>query len=410
MSSDTLPIPSDATTPEPSLLSRFMQRYGRMPHVVLTGGGTGGHLYPALAVAEALLNVYGLPRENLHYIGNENSLEAAKVPKRSIYFYPILCSGMPRGKNPIPLLKWMGELGAATFRAGRILKTIRADVILGTGGYVAAPVLMAARGLKIPYMVHESDAIPGLLNRQMAPGAACVTAAFAQANQWLKAPETRFHHTGNPIDPAIATLNRHDALARLKHQGTLPPTWNEARPTLLVLGGSQGAQRLNEAVLDALPVLIQDIGWNVIHQCGPKNQAAVKRVLNNRWGSDDPYPNSYKSLPFIEDMPACWALAEQAVCRAGSMSLAEMLASRTPSILVPYPYAAQNHQEANARTLVEAEAALMLKDAELTGPSLLVALEDLGRQHTRIYDQMYTLARPQATYTITEQLLRLLPL
>jgi UDP-N-acetylglucosamine--N-acetylmuramyl-(pentapeptide) pyrophosphoryl-undecaprenol N-acetylglucosamine transferase len=391
----------------PQLLQHFFTKHKRMPNVVLTGGGTGGHLYPALAIADVLLNTCGLPRENLHYIGNENSLEADKVPKRSIYFYPIQCSGMPRGKNPITLMRWFGELSQATLRAGKILKSLRADVVLGTGGYVAAPVLLAAKGLKIPFMVHESDAIPGLVNRLMAPQANAVSAAFENANQTLKVPTQRFFLTGNPIDPTIGSISKEDAYLRLVASNILPTNWDVTRPTLLVLGGSQGAQQLNDCIVENLERLIHQEGVNILHQCGAKHEKTLQAKITKRYSNEDTLKAHYKCLAFLEDMPAVWGLADYALCRSGSMSLAEMLASSTPAILIPYPYASQNHQEANAKSLVNKQAALMILDSALNESSLFTALHELKEHQTNIAHNATTLAKPLATYTITKHLLEL---
>jgi UDP-N-acetylglucosamine--N-acetylmuramyl-(pentapeptide) pyrophosphoryl-undecaprenol N-acetylglucosamine transferase len=373
--------------------------------IVLTGGGTGGHLYPALAIADALVRDFGVPLQSLTYIGNEQSLESQKVPTRGIPFLPLVSHGMPRTKNLWRLMQWAFEMMKATAQAVRYLKALQTQVVIGTGGYVAGPVLQAAQILKIPFLVHESDTVPGLVNRLMAPKAHAVTAAFAEAQSALKVSAERFHHTGNPIDSRVGQLTKQEALSLLS--SILPNSWHEEDRILLVLGGSQGAVRLNDAVFEALDALVES-GWKIVHQCGTKHFKAYQNTLNLKYGTITPFQYDYVYLPFIEDMPTLWGLVDYAVCRAGSMTLSELFASRTPAVLVPYPHASQNHQEVNAQFVVRQGAGVMLKDAELNGESLFHALQDLKSQteaSSHVHDALESLAKPHASHAIVHLLL-----
>jgi UDP-N-acetylglucosamine--N-acetylmuramyl-(pentapeptide) pyrophosphoryl-undecaprenol N-acetylglucosamine transferase len=376
--------------------------------IVLTGGGTGGHLYPALAVADSLVRDFGFPLQNITYIGNEESLESHKVPTKGIPFFPLVSHGMPRTKNPLALLKWGFEMLKATALAARYLKAVKANVVLGTGGYVSGPVLLAAFALKIPFVVHESDAIPGLVNRLMAPKASVVTGAFADVQSKLKVKSERFQHTGNPVNESIGKLSKADALTQLAY--LVPQNWAETDKILLVLGGSQGALSLNEAVFNGLDALIAS-GYKIVHQCGTKHYKGMKSALLEKYGSETPFNKDYVCLPFIDNMPAVWALADLALCRAGSMTLSELFASQTPAILVPYPYAAQNHQEANARFVEGQGAGIVLLDAELNAERVLEKLQVLTSDETRLLQMkqvLETLAKPDATKVIADTLLQFL--
>ncbi len=376
--------------------------------IVLTGGGTGGHLYPALAVADALVRDFGFPLENITYIGNEASLESQKVPTKGIPFLPLVSHGMPRSKNPLALLKWAFEMLKATALAARYLKALNAQAVLGTGGYVSGPVLLAAFALKIPFVVHESDAIPGLVNRLMAPKARVVTGSFSEVQARLKLKHERFRLTGNPVNESIGQISKTDALTQLAY--LLPPSWKESDKILLVLGGSQGALSLNEAVFNQVEALIQ-AGYKIVHQCGSKHVQGLKQAFLEKYGSETPFNQDYVYLPYIENMPALWALADVALCRAGSMTLSELFASQTPAILVPYPYAAQNHQVANARAVEAQGAAGVVLDAELKRVSIVEALKALCPTQAdalAIKQALKQLAKPQATKAIAEILLQLL--
>jgi len=379
--------------------------------IVLTGGGTGGHLYPALAVAETLISDFQIKRKQITYIGNATSIEATKVPDQNLAFLPIHFSGMPRGKNPIALASWAIQLWAAMIQARKHLISVNADVVLGTGGYVAAPVLMAARLLKIPYVVHESDATPGLVNRSMAPNASKVTAAFSQAQALLKVPDARFIHTGNPISPEIGQLSSEAAFDRIK--ATLPPAWanawNPSDTVLLILGGSQGAVSLNKAVVKNLEHWTQEQGLKIIHQCGTKNSGDLKAAYEQIYNSSAPFPEHYVFSAYFDDMPALWGLADIALCRAGSMTLSELCAAVIPAVLVPYPYAAQNHQEANARSLESKGAADVVLDKDLESTDHLIEtlsrLMNDGITLAQRKDALSLLARPNATKMICETVL-----
>jgi UDP-N-acetylglucosamine--N-acetylmuramyl-(pentapeptide) pyrophosphoryl-undecaprenol N-acetylglucosamine transferase len=366
--------------------------------LVVTGGGTGGHIYPALAVAEMLQ--VDPTVEAVTYIGKTGGLESELVPQSGIAFEGIPFYGMPRGKSPLlpfRLLAWGWKLQRAVKLARRRLKELRPHVVFGTGGYVSAPVLMAAKSLKIPYVVHEPDALPGLVNRLMSKDAAVITTSFSEGAEQLKhRPQQQVQVTGNPIRSNIGHLNRAAALKLLGLE------WPLDRPVLLITGGSQGARRLNTAVLEALPVLLNDLGFAVVHLTGKKLYDEMVAAVDAQDSALKTHPY-YWVQPYSANMAALLALADVAVCRAGSLSLSEMYVCGIPTILVPYPYAAADHQRKNAQASVRAGASRMIEDADCTGQRLLDALRPLvehPEQRAEMKAAALRLGHPDATAEI----------
>lgn len=333
--------------------------------IVVTGGGTGGHIYPALAVVEALMKNSGEPPgvERLVYIGKTGGLEEELATARQLEFRGITFEGMPR-KNPFRWIAWYFSLEQAIKAATAMLREIDPHVILGTGGYVSAPVLLSAQKLKIPYVVHEPDAHPGLANRFLAKEARYVTAAFdAAREQFRLKPGTEFIVTGNPIREGFGQITKAEAVDKLNAQGF---QWKADRPVVLVFGGSQGARTLNRAMIGAAESLLNESGCQILHVSGKKlhdeTRSQLPESLKNR--------PDYVLTPFWEAMALALSAADLVLCRAGSLTLSEVYASGAPSVLVPYPYAAADHQTKNAEVSAKAGASVMLKDEACTPAAL----------------------------------------
>lgn len=355
--------------------------------VVVTGGGTGGHLYPAMAVMDALREAGA----QLLYIGSERGLENQHIPARGDAFERLDFFGMPRKLCPWAWTKWLWKLMTSVRKAQRLLETFQPDVVFGTGGYVAGPVLWAANRLRIPTVLHDPDAHPGLVSRLMAPHARAVTIAFEPARAMLK--NANIHLTGNPVRPDIGQMSEAEGLAALGLD------WPVEQKVLLVMGGSQGAQRINQAVAEALPTLI-DMGWAVLHQTGPKHYDTAMAFVPEAFKQ---HPRSL-IRPYFDDMASVLAVADVALCRAGSMSLAELYVAGLPSILVPYPHAAADHQRKNAEASVAAGASRLLPDADCTAQSVVALLQLLGADPDllpRMARASRALAHPHATAEIT---------
>jgi UDP-N-acetylglucosamine--N-acetylmuramyl-(pentapeptide) pyrophosphoryl-undecaprenol N-acetylglucosamine transferase len=373
--------------------------------LVVTGGGTGGHIYPALAVAEFMRQDPAV--EAVVYLGKTGGLESELVPQSGIPFEGVSFYGMPRGLSPtlpFQLIKWGLALRQAREAARRKLLQIRPDVVFGTGGYVSAPVLLAAQSLKIPYVLHEPDAQPGLANRLMAKNARVITTSFSEGAQTLKQkPDQEVLVTGNPIRGSIGELDRQQA------QEALGLAWPLDKTVLLVTGGSQGARRVNQAIVEALPALLDELNLAVLHVTGKKLYDETLALLDRL----DPALNChpfYRVMPYSVQMSALLAASDLAVCRAGSLSLSEMYVCGIPTILVPYPYAAADHQRKNAMASVRAGASRMIEDADCSGERIVGELRTLLHtpgQRDDMRQAALALGHPHATAEIARCLKRL---
>lgn len=326
--------------------------------VVISGGGTGGHVYPAIAIADALSEDIDI--EKVIYIGCPDSLEEKVVAEHEFDFLPIRISGMPR-KFSIKFLKWLYMLNRAVLDALGYLLYVKPDVVFATGGFVSGPVLIASLILDVPYVIHEADAYPGVVNRKMSTWATGISVAFEQAKDYMKSKAVNV--LGNPLRATIGEFKRNEAAIFLD----IDPD----KRTLLVLGGSQGAKQINDALIKALPVLLDQKHLQVIHQCGPKNYDEIYNNLS-REVIENP---SYVLRGFFDDLAVPLSCADFAISRAGSMTLSELTACMIPSILVPYPFAAADHQRKNAKFMFDSGAALLLENDDCTSENIVNYIE-----------------------------------
>lgn len=363
--------------------------------IALTGGGTGGHLYPGLAIAEALRQRDDI--QGLLYFGDARRIDAEKVPAMGLPFVGLTVSGLPRSKNIGELLAWAWELSLATGHAMREFIRFKPHALLATGGYVSAPAALAAWLLRVPFLLHEPDAHPGLVNQLLSPMASQVTAAFEAASHRIK--NKKITVTGNPIRLNFGSYSKAKALAKLGLD------WSPSKKVLLVLGGSLGARSLNTCLADALVTLTESYGLGVIHQTGPKlYDETLEKLGSLRYHSD------YKVRPFFEDMAAVWAAGDLVVCRAGSLTLSEVTVAGLPSILVPYPHAAANHQWHNAKAMEAQGAAFTLDDSQCQPNQLLPLIENLlndAELYTHMSEKAKALGKADATQAVEALLMRL---
>jgi UDP-N-acetylglucosamine--N-acetylmuramyl-(pentapeptide) pyrophosphoryl-undecaprenol N-acetylglucosamine transferase len=343
--------------------------------ILIMAGGTGGHVFPGLAVADEMRG----RGWNVVWMGSRGGLEARLVPARG---YPVawIRAAALRGKGLAAKLLLPLNLLIGFWQSARAIFRIRPDVVLGMGGYVAFPGGMMASLLARPLAVHEQNAIAGLANRVLAGVADKALVAFPEA---LKNAEW----TGNPVRADIAAIAEPTA-RYADRRGPL---------RLLVVGGSLGAQALNEAVPEALALFPEDVRPSVLHQAGEKNLADLK--------------NKYQSsgvrgelVAFIEDMARCYADADLVICRAGAMTIAELSAAGMASVLVPFPHAVDDHQTANARFLSEKGAAILLPQQQLTPERLAGLLRSLDR--TRLLEmarKARSLGKPEAARIVADR-------
>lgn len=332
--------------------------------ILLAGGGTGGHIYPALAIAEKMKTLH--PECEILYVGTQKGLENRIVPQRKIPFRTIVVEGLPRKISPA-MFQALGKAVGGCLEARKIVKEFSPDVVIGTGGYVCGPVVLAARMAGIPAMIHEQNAFPGVTNKILAHFVNRIMVNFQASEQYFVHKE-RICVTGLPVRQEVLNTERQ---AGLDYFGFL-----EEKTTLLVSGGSRGARSLNRAMVAAYPELLKQKDLQILHLTGAADYADTLKAL----GEKQIYPEDYPQLnicPYLDEMQYGLAAADFCVGRAGATFLAEITACGLPAILVPYPYAAENHQEYNARALVDQNAAYMILDQDLTGDSLRQNILDL---------------------------------
>jgi UDP-N-acetylglucosamine--N-acetylmuramyl-(pentapeptide) pyrophosphoryl-undecaprenol N-acetylglucosamine transferase len=348
---------------------------------MIAAGGTGGHVFPGLAVAD-FLRAAGW---RVVWLGSESGMEAALVGKRGYDMAAVKFSGV-RGKGPLALLLLPLKLLLAFWQCARAILAKRPDVVLGMGGYMSFPGGMMAALLGRPLVIHEQNSVAGLANRVLAGVADRVLCAFPGALR-------RATHTGNPVRPEIVAIAAPAARYAAR----------SGRLNVLVVGGSLGAKALNEVVPRALALIPSDARPVVTHQAGGRHAQALERAYAAA-GVQASTP------PFIEDMAAAYAGADLAVCRAGATTVAELAAAGVASILVPFPHAVDDHQTTNARFLADAGAAVLVPQEALTAERLAELIAGFDRRRLgEMAARARALGRPDATEAVARACTELAP-
>ena len=342
--------------------------------ILITAGGTGGHVYPGLAVARALQE-QNIP---VVWMGTEKGLESKVIPEAGIHMVYLSVSGL-RGKGILSLLNAPFELTKALFQSFMIMRKVKPAAVLGMGGFVAGPGGLVAALMGIPVVIHEQNAIPGLTNKLLSKVSKKVLEGFPGTFAGIK----KAIGIGNPVRQDIASLAM--PLTRLGDR------WGRVR--LLIFGGSLGAQALNEVVPMALSEVPLDKLPLVRHQAG-KNKDDVTRKRYAQLGVEA------KVTDFIDDMAEAYEWADLVICRSGALTVAELAAAGLASIMVPYPYAVDDHQTENAKYLSNAGAAILMPQDEMTKETLAELLEGLCSNRDKLIEMGFkarALAKPQAT-------------
>ncbi|MCZ6804544.1 MAG: undecaprenyldiphospho-muramoylpentapeptide beta-N-acetylglucosaminyltransferase [Proteobacteria bacterium] len=348
-------------------------------NILIMAGGTGGHVYPALAVADKLKD----KGFNLYWLGTNKGLETNVVPNHGYPLLKINVAGV-RGKGLLRLFLTPIMLMIALFQALMIMIKVRPVVVLGMGGFASGPGGIAAWLMRIPLLIHEQNAIAGLTNRLLAPFAIFVMAAFPGAFR----ESGKLTITGNPVRNDILNLPEPEKRYANRDFVSLK---------VLVLGGSLGAKRLNEVVPETLLVLSNTLGsdyqFEVKHQCGEKHlsltEIAYKELNMN-----------VEVTSFIDNMADAYAWADIVICRAGALTIAELATCGIGSILIPFPYAVDDHQTENAKYLSAEGAAILIQEAQLNAEKLkeiLLKLCHAPEQLMQMAVKARSLARPQAS-------------
>ncbi len=357
----------------------------------VTGGGTGGHIYPAISIAKELNKDDNV---KIYFVGKAGNLEEKIALEENIEFLPVNISYMPRKLN-LNFLLWGLKLQGAIWKALFYIYKYKPNAIFGTGGYVCAPALMAAILSNTPFMMHDSDAHPGIVSRYVSRGANIVSLAFEDAKKFIQNKNIKVF--GNPIKQDFYSITKEEAKKELNIKDGL---------TLLVMGGSQGATSINTTTIEALEYITKELNINVILQTGNKNFETEIKQLEKIYPE---YKNNPKILiqPYFSNMALPLKAADIAIARAGSLSLSELAAVEIPAILIPYPYAAADHQRKNARCYENAGAAIYIEDSEFNKETLTTTIKNLinnPEQLKQMKKAIKSFSKPNATKEITQAL------
>lgn len=364
--------------------------------IIVSGGGTGGHIYPAITIIRTLQKKV----DNLEvlYVGTSKGLEADIIPKEGLPFATVDLQGFKRSLSPVNILRAVKALGGV-FKAAGIVRSFKPDVVIGTGGYVCGPVLMAASIMGIPALIQEQNVVPGITNKILSKLVAKIATGSSVANKHFPAEKVVF--TGNPIRSEVMDTDR--------QLGYEEFGLSSNRKTILVSGGSRGARSINRAMVDVLKHYADDDRLQILHATGKgEYDDVVKRVADT--GLDLDKVSNIKVFPYLYNMPQAMAVADLAVFRAGATGLAELTAKGIPAILIPYPFAAENHQEANARAAEEAGAARMILNKDLTAQGLIELIEELLSDESILANMAASskaIGRPKAADAIAEMIIEL---
>ena len=362
--------------------------------VIIAGGGTGGHVIPALAIAHQLKKQFAA---EILFIGTARGIETRLVPQAG-YPLDLIKVGALKNVSLVTRAKTMFDLPRALWTAGRMLNDFRPDVVIGVGGYASGPAMLAAIRRRIPTLAFEPNVVPGFANRLVARFVSAAAVHFEETCEYFRNCKV----TGVPVREAFFRI---------------APKVPGGTPTLLVFGGSQGAHAINEAVIASLPGLRAKIpALHIIHQTGQRDyedvQAAYQRAgwptqarVSLEWGQI-----SAEVHKFIDDMPATFARADLLVCRSGASTVGEITAAGKPAIFVPFPRAADDHQNVNARALERAGAAVVVEESNLEAAYLVDTIAALLNDPARLRAMSAaakSLAHPQAVEEIAEMVGRL---
>lgn len=359
--------------------------------IIIAGGGTGGHLFPAIAIAEEFKRIR--PDAEILFVGTKEKIEARVVPQYGFQFQSIWISGVHRKrffKNLLVPLKII----VAMMQSYSIIKNYKPNVVIGTGGYTAGPVLFVASLMKIPTMIHEQNSYPGVTTRMLSKRVSQVHLSFEESKKYFSKKENLIV-SGNPTRGSLEQVNQADALKYFGLSG-------EKQKTVLVFGGSLGARTINNAMLKCIEQLVKQNVW-VIWQTGKEDFERIQKKCAS-------YAQAVKVFAFIDRMEYAYAISDIVVCRAGATTIAELTRLGKAAILIPYPHAAADHQTENAKVLAAAGAAQLLYDSDAVEqlPEILSNVLSNEEKLSAMRTASKHLGRPDAAHEIVQYALALM--
>ena len=365
--------------------------------IILSGGGTGGHIYPALAIAGELKE--RLPEAQLLYVGTPAGMESRIVPAAGLAYASIDISGIDR-TSMLKASKSIVKFPNSFFQARNIIKDFNPDIIVGTGGYVSFPIVLAGTFMGIKTIIHEQNAYPGLANRNLAKRVDRILLTFPEARQYIESENIKV--TGLPVRKQMMHTDRKQARQQLGLDANLF--------TILAFGGSLGAKTINNAMFDFID-RSRSQSLQIIWITGEAAYEQIQEELAGRFDLKTIRPR-IKLFPYLNNMEQAMGAADLAVCRAGASTVSELEVIGLPAILVPFPFAADNHQEKNARALVDKNAAYLVIDEFFDGAELYKKVQELLKDPEKLKimgQNMLKEAKPDALNEIVNEILKLSP-
>jgi UDP-N-acetylglucosamine--N-acetylmuramyl-(pentapeptide) pyrophosphoryl-undecaprenol N-acetylglucosamine transferase len=362
----------------------------RSYNIIISGGGTGGHIFPAIAIADSLKKE--LPNVKILFVGAKGRMEMEKVPNAGYDIVGLYVVGFQRGKFFKNLL-FPIKLLVSLWKAFSIIRNFSPDIVIGVGGYASGPTLFMASLQRIPTVIQEQNFFPGVTNKILSRWVQKIFVAYQGMDRFF--PKDKIIYTGNPVRESITMLpDRKTALQKLG--------WDDSMKVVFVMGGSLGARTINESIMPYIHVF-EEKKIRVIWQTGKLYYSQIIEKVGDI--SED-----IKIFEFIKDMNVCYAAADIIVSRAGALSISELCIVSKPVILVPSPNVAENHQTHNAMALVDSNAAIMISDSDAVThlvPSILTLLEN-EEQQNNMSIHIKTLARPYANQEIVTHIINIL--
>lgn len=359
------------------------------PKVIISGGGTGGHIFPAIAIADALKKRF--PQAEILFVGAKNRMEMDRVPKAGYPIEGLWISGFKR-EISLDNLSFPFKLISSMIKARRILKRFKPDVVIGVGGFASGPTMKTAASLNIPIIIQEQNSYPGITNKIVAKKAAKICVAYDNMDKWF--PKDKIILTGNPLRNNIVPMNDR------RDEGIKYFDLNPDKKTILLVGGSQGALGINKGISAQLSSFNNN-DYQLIWQTGNHYYDKATREVREHELQD-----RIKCTVFIDRMDLAYAAADVVISRAGAMSISELSLLNKTVVFVPLPTAAEDHQTKNAMRLVDANAALMVKndatEKELL-PTVFNLLENIDRQN-EMKNNIAKFAKPNAANDIVDQI------
>jgi UDP-N-acetylglucosamine--N-acetylmuramyl-(pentapeptide) pyrophosphoryl-undecaprenol N-acetylglucosamine transferase len=362
-------------------------------NILVSGGGTGGHIFPAIAIANGLR--VRIPEANILFVGAKGKMEMEKVPQAGYPIEGLWISGLQRKMN-LQNVSFPIKLLSSLLKASSIISKFKPDVVIGTGGYASGPLLYIASKKKIPTLILEQNSYPGITNKLLGKTVRKVCVAYEGMGKYF--PEDKILITGSPIRKEINDLKA------TKEEGVEYFNINRDKTTILVIGGSQGALKINEAIGEQLDKIVKD-NIQMIWQTGKASY-----TLAREYAERSPKRNFIKVVNFISRMDLAYAVADLVISRAGAIAIAEIVAVNKPAIFIPLPTAAEDHQTKNAQELVKGKAAILVKENEAK-EVLAPVINDLlaaGSNRLVMVQNLKRFKHPDATEKIVDEIIKMI--